>query len=345
MHVYGCVVVTAAHLFDERSSNASSSSEAASVAGTETVSAPLPRPREAPHLSNVSPPPKPGDGKEEEVVYVVKMNDGQLLWGDFRGKDTRSDVAVLRLRAPHGDRPLCLPSVSLHSPVRDRRRGEKTESPYRPRLGEFVVAVGTTYYGDEPVGACGIVSQPCQSFSALNAGTNVGFIQLGVITLPGMSGSLVANMRGEVVGMVVKKFQDYGLALPIHFVTAVCDQLDATGHYQAPSLGLVFQQPASLADVAAFASSEDTPCIAPREQHLRVDSVVPGSPAEKAGIQKRDVVVAADGSAVCNLHALFDFILSRAPGEAVVLDVLRANIKRTCKVILSPPAGPAGPPG
>ncbi|ESS29694.1 putative protease Do [Toxoplasma gondii GAB2-2007-GAL-DOM2] len=308
-------------------------------------------------LSNLSSPSKSrDDATDEEVVYVVKTDDGRLFWSDLRGRDSRSDVAVLRLRAPDGA-PLRLPGVSLQSPIQDPRRLEKKESPYRPRLGEFVVAVGTTYCGDEPVGACGVASQPCQSFSSLDVDAQVGYVQLGLITLPGMSGSLVANMRGEVVGMVVKKFQDYGLALPIHFVAAVAEQLDATGRYQAPSLGksapaglpaeggLVFQRPTALAQVAAFAMSRDDAVAAsPTDQDLRVDSVVPGSPAEKAGVRKGDLVVAADGCPVRRLHALFDFILSRAPGDAVVVDVLREGKKQTCKVILAPASGPARPP-
>ncbi|KEP64146.1 UNVERIFIED_CONTAM: hypothetical protein HHA_318290 [Hammondia hammondi] len=302
------------------------------------------RSHEVSPLSNVSSPSKSRAATDEEVVYVVKTDDGRLFWSDLRGRDSRSDVAVLRLRAPDGA-PLRLPGVSLQSPIEDPRRLEKKESPYRPRLGEFVVAVGTTYCGDEPVGACGVASQPCQSFSTVDPDTHVGYVQLGLITLPGMSGSLVANMRGEVVGMVVKKFQDYGLALPIHFVAAVAEQLDATGRYRAPSLGLVFQKPTALAQVAAFAMSrDDAVAAAPTDQDLRVDSVVPGSPAEKAGVRKGDLVVAADGCPVRRLHALFDFILSRAPGDAVVVDVLREGKKHTCKVILAPASSPARPP-
>eukprot|EP01068_Selenidium_serpulae_P009565 Selendium_serpulae@DN5262_c0_g1_i3.p1 len=194
-------------------------------------------------------------------------------------------------------------------------------SKARPEQGEWVAAYGTNSCGDESVAVVGTVSQPRQSFRQLEDDSRLQYIQISCITMPGMSGSPVCDVQGRVVGMVVKKIADYGLAAPAWEVREVAEAIEATGQWTRPRIGLVLWRESSLPIVI-----EGSPEAADRAKSPRgvlVDSVAPNSPAAQAGVQRHDVITAVNGRKVMSTYEVDEEVMFVGRKKTITLTVDR----------------------
>eukprot|EP00922_Rhytidocystis_sp_ex-Travisia-forbesii_P009086 GHVS01013262.1.p1 GENE.GHVS01013262.1~~GHVS01013262.1.p1 ORF type:complete len:258 (-),score=22.85 GHVS01013262.1:195-968(-) len=231
---------------------------------------------------------------------TLLTDDRQLVQAELVGRHTETDVAVVRVNGlPR------LPPMEL------------SESPQPPRQGHVVVTYGATEHGDEPVGVVGTVSQPRQTFSSLSAEQPVRYIQLALITVAGMSGSPVCDVDGRVVGMVVKKFHEYGLALPIRQVLRVARAIESNGaSWTRPSLGLSLRTHSALS---------------PPIGGVLIDYVSTGSMAEKAGLKYSDLIVEVNGVTVDSHHDVCE-LLPFETGETVVFGIVRNGGKHVMQI-------------
>jgi serine protease Do len=193
------------------------------------------------------------------------------------------------------------------------------------RVGEYVVAIGNPFGLGNTV-TMGIVSAKGRT---IGAGPYDDFIQTDASINPGNSGGPLFNLRGQVVGIntaINPQGKGIGFAIPIDAVRDVLPQLLSTGHVARGRLGVLIQ---GMDDDLARALGMDRP------HGALVESVEPGSPAEKAGLKSGDVIVSIDGQDIPRSEELPRRVARHAPGVRVTLGVLHDKQKRDVDVTLA----------
>ncbi|PCI20501.1 MAG: serine peptidase [Piscirickettsiaceae bacterium] len=203
---------------------------------------------------------------------IVRFQDRRELKATVIGSDERTDVALLKVEAKG------LPVV-------------KFGSSKKLKVGEWVFAIGSPFGFDSTVTA-GIVSAKGRSLPQENY---VPFIQTDVAINPGNSGGPLFNLNGEVVGINSQIYSRSGgfmglsFAIPIDVALNVSNQLKTSGHVMRGWLGVRIQ------DVTReLAESFDME----KPHGALIAQVIDNSPAEKAGLQVGDVIIAFNGETV-----------------------------------------------
>lgn len=203
---------------------------------------------------------------------VVKLKDRRELIAKLIGSDESTDVALLKVEAKD------LPVVEIGSPD-------------QLQVGEWVLAIGTPFGFDQSVTA-GIVSAKGRS---LPDGNYVPFIQTDVAINPGNSGGPLFNMQGKVVGINSQIYSRSGgymglsFAIPIDVAMNVVEQIKSKGKVSRGWLGVQIQD---VTRQLAESFGMDRP------HGALVAKVIPGGPAEKAGIQIGDIIVEFNGQVI-----------------------------------------------
>ncbi|MBT9566741.1 MAG: DegQ family serine endoprotease [Thiobacillus sp.] len=239
---------------------------------------------------------------------VVKLIDKRTFTAKVVGTDSRTDVAVLKITAGN------LPAVRMGDPA-------------KLRVGETVAAIGSPFGFENSVTA-GIVSAKERS---LPSESYVPYIQTDVPINPGNSGGPLFNMQGEVVGINSQIFsrsggyQGVSFAIPIDVAMEVADQLKQGGTVSRGWLGVVIQE--VTADLAGSFGLD-------RPRGALVSQVQEGSPAQKAGLQASDVILAFNGKAVENSRDLPRMVGRAKPGTKAAIEVWRKGRSLTLSVTL-----------
>lgn len=238
---------------------------------------------------------------EGSTQVDVRLADGSVVPGEVLGADVDSDIGVVAI-SPTGDD---LPVAVLAQEV--------------PDVGDLAVAVGSPFALDQTV-TVGIVSALDRPAPA--GGPSVGTLQTDAPINPGNSGGPLANRNGEVIG-IASYIQSQtggniglGFAIPIDIAERVADALVAGQTVAFGYLGVEGGDAVSGATGALIAA------------------VVPGGPAEAAGLQPGDLVVAIDGELTPTFGDLGVAIRRHAPGEEIVLTVVRDGDEREVTVTL-----------
>ena len=233
----------------------------------------------------------------------VSLSDKREFEADIVLKDTRSDLAVLRLKG-----------VKEKFPTLEFSNSDDAQ------VGDVVLAIGNPFGVGQTV-THGIIS-------AL-ARTQVGitdyqfFIQTDAAINPGNSGGALVDMNGKLVGINTAIFsrsggsQGIGFAIPANMVRVVVASARGGGkEVRRPWLGAKLQ--AVTPEIAETLGM-------PRPTGALVANVTPGSPAARAGLKLSDLIVAIDGQAIDDSNA-FDYRFATRPlGGVAQVDVQRAG--------------------
>ena len=240
----------------------------------------------------------------------IKLSDGREFKGKVIGTDPNTDLAVIKIDSNH------LPVV-------------KWGDSDRLRVGETVLAFGNPYGLSQTV-TSGIVSATGRA--------NVGiadyedFIQTDAPINPGNSGGALINIRGELIGINTAIFstsggyQGIGFAIPSNMAKSVMDSLIKKGKVVRGWLGLSIQP--ITPELAGQFGLKD-------EKGALVGDVVEGSPAERAGLRRGDVVVEFDGKEVRDPAGLRNMAANTPPGKEATLKVLREGKPKTVKITIA----------
>jgi serine protease Do len=197
------------------------------------------------------------------------------------------------------------------------------------RVGEFALAIGNPFGLGQTV-TSGIISAVGRS--NLGIVDYEDFIQTDAAINPGNSGGALINMSGEVIGINTAILargaqgnQGVGFAVPSNLAKLVMDQILATGRVVRGWLGVAIQD-VTPAMAEALGLREVGGVI--------VSDVAAGSPADKAGLARGDVVQQLDGVPVSDSQSFRLRIAGAAPGTAVRVGVLRGNDKKEFRVVL-----------
>ena len=242
------------------------------------------------------------DGADQIRVHLA---DGRQVDAEVVGRDANTDLALIRVKT---DEPLAAIAMGDSDAI---------------TVGSWVVAIGSPF-GLEQTVTAGIVSAKGR---VIGAGPYDDFIQTDASINPGNSGGPLINMRGEVVGIntaIVARGQGVGFAIPINLAREVVAQLKDGGEVRRGWLGVGIQDlNEELADYYGL----------DRTTGALVTQVFPGDPAETAGIQTGDVVVAVDGKAVDSGRALSRAVAGVGPGKKMRLTLIRDGKKKTVEVV------------
>ena len=232
------------------------------------------------------------DGASE--VYV-KLTDKREFKAKVVGADRRTDVAVLKIDGSK------LPKVNV---------GDSDKI----KAGEWVIAIGSPFDLDNTVTA-GIISA-----KARDTGDYLPLIQTDVAVNPGNSGGPLINMRGEVIGVNSQIYSRSGgymgisFAIPIDEAMRVVEQLKSAGKVVRGYLGV--ERIDVTKDVAEGLGL-------PKAQGALIQRVMPGSPAEKAGVEVGDVIQKVNGTVIEKAVDLNRLVGDIKPGGKATVTVWR----------------------
>jgi serine protease Do len=228
----------------------------------------------------------------------VTFIDGKEYEGKVIGADPLTDIAVVKIDADN------LPTIPL---------GDSDKA----RVGEFVIAIGNPYGLSHTV-TVGVLSAKGRPISAGDSGREYeNFLQTDAAINPGNSGGPLLNLRGEVIGIntaILPYAQGIGFAIPINMAKSILEQLIEKGRVVRAWLG-VYIQDLTPELAQKFGLSEAKGAL--------VADISKGSPAEKAGLRRGDIILKVDGKEIPTVSSLQQEIRSRRPGERVRLEVWR----------------------
>lgn len=239
---------------------------------------------------------------EDADEILVRLSDRREFQAKLVGSDKPADTALLKIEAQG------LPVVKI---------GKSSKA----KVGEWVLAIGTPFGFDHSVTA-GIISALGRSLPSENY---VPFIQTDVAINPGNSGGPLFNLDGEVIGVNSQIYSRSGgfmglsFAIPIEMAMNVADQLRSKGRVARGYLGVLIQD---VTQELAESFGMDSP------RGALVAKVLPGGPAEAAGVKTGDVILQFNGKQILRSGELPPMVGATPVDQQAELLVLRNGKER-----------------
>jgi len=225
----------------------------------------------------------------------VRLNDGREFTATLKGQDSRTDLAVLHIKAKD------LPVATLGD-------SDKLD------VGEWAIAIGSPF-GLEHTVTVGVIS--AKGRSGLGTGTYEDFIQTDASINPGNSGGPLINIDGEVVGinaMIIQPGTGIGFAIPINTAKQILNDLIKQGKVVRPWLGISAQD--LTPELVEYFKVKE-------KEGVLVGQVYPGTGAEKAGLASGDIIKSVDDKPVKNVNELVKEVQKKKVGQKVKLSLIR----------------------
>ena len=268
---------------------------------------------------------------DEQADYTVFTNDGKNYPAKVLARDPLQDLAVLK--------------ISQEKIVDEK--GEfflksflvvKLGDSDKIQIGQTVVAIGNALGEFRNTFSVGVISGLGRTITASGGGlveTLEDVIQTDAAINKGNSGGPLLNLRGEVIGVnaaMVEDAQSIGFAIQINKAKKAIEQVKNSGKIVYPFLGVRYtlitekiQKENSLpVDYGAWIikGGEGEPAI------------YPDSPAQKADLKEKDIILELNGEKITADNALGKIIMKYNPGDTVTLKILRAQEEKTIEVVL-----------
>jgi len=240
----------------------------------------------------------------------VQLYDDREFDAEILGADQPTDLAVIRIKNAKG--------TFTAMPLGD---SEKL------RIGEWVLAVGSPYGLSQTV-TTGIISAKGRHNTGINSYEN--FLQTDAAINPGNSGGALLNLHGELVGINTAIFsrsggyQGIGFAIPISMARKISADLIRDGAVTRGWLGV------SIQSVEAVENEGNT-----NHRGALVSGVIPGGPAEKAGIQRGDIITRIASKSIVNANDLLNTIALQNPGSWIDVELNRGSKRLVLKAELT----------
>ena len=241
--------------------------------------------------------------KDADQITVV-LKDEREFDAEIVGRDAQTDLALIKIDADKD-----LPTARL---------GSSDDL----QVGEWVAAIGSPF-GLEHTVTAGIVSAKGR---VIGSGPYDDFIQTDASINPGNSGGPLINMQGEVVGIntaIIAGGQGIGFAIPIDLANSIIGQLKTDGEVTRGWLGITIQD--LKEDLAEYYGVDG-------QKGVLVASVIPGDPADQAGIKPNDIIIDVNGGKVTTSRELTAKSATLAVGENATVKVLRDGKEKTLNV-------------
>ncbi|MDP2647642.1 MAG: trypsin-like peptidase domain-containing protein [Candidatus Yanofskybacteria bacterium] len=259
---------------------------------------------------------------DSDAEYTVLTTDHQEFPAEVLSRDPVNDIALLRIKTKGVD---CLP-------LGDSAKLE---------LGQTVVAIGNALGMFTNSVSKGIISGLARSISAsLGTGEHMerlrGVIQTDVAINQGNSGGPLINLNGEAIAIntaVIFGAQNIGFSIPINWAKSDLKDILEHGRIIKPYIGLMYTMLSKEAQ-KKYGLPIDHGALVIRDALPDSVAVMPGSPADKAGIKENDIIVKVNDARFGEAEDFMDLIQKFKVGEEVELTVLRSEKEKKIKLTL-----------
>ena len=247
---------------------------------------------------------------ENGTDIKVTLHDGTVTQGKLIGRDSRTDLAVVKISVGHP-----LPAVPF---------GDSDQM----KTGDWVLAAGNPFGLGGSVTA-GIISARGRN---INAGPYDDFLQIDAPINRGNSGGPTFNLQGQVIGVNTAIYSPnggsvgIGFAIPSNVVKSVVASLESSGRVTRGWLGVEIQQ---MTPEMASALGLD------RERGALVAGVQTDSPAAKAGVRVGDVITAYAGKPINSLTNLTTAVADSRIGSSQPIEILRDGKNMTLNATIA----------
>ncbi len=236
---------------------------------------------------------------------TINLADGRILKPNKVWSDPETDVAVLGLADDAGLTP---------APMGDSDR---------VRVGQWVLAFGSPFGLNQTV-THGIISARDRGSVSLDSTIRIkDFLQTDAAINPGSSGGPLVNTDGDVIAINTaiaspsKGSAGVAFSIPINLVKKIAGQLLDSGKVERGYLGVQLAAGMDLNEALKLGLG--------KAQGALVEGIQPGSPAEKAGLKRGDVILELESSVIVNDNQFINRVAGMAPGRKVQLKVWRGG--------------------
>jgi S1-C subfamily serine protease len=256
---------------------------------------------------------------------TVELKDGKQYKGTVYGVDSLTDLAIVRIDA----------TGLTAAPI-----GSSADI----KVGELAIAIGSPLGTYSNSVTSGIVSGTGRSVTVNTGAHLTNLIQTDAAINPGNSGGPLLDAGGNVIGIntaVAQNSSGIGFAIPIDIARPVMRQALANQPLARPYMGVRYEaiDPQVESDEHLTVDHGALIVSGPDQTGATQPAIIPGGPADKAGLKDRDVIVSVEGQAIDAEHPL-DLVLSGyAPGQSITLSILRGS--QTLSVTLTLGTRPA----
>jgi len=258
---------------------------------------------------------------EKDASYTVITNDDKKYEAKILARDPVDDVAILKIEAKG------LPTVKL---------GNSTQI----ELGETVLAIGNALGLFKNTVSSGIISGLSRSIKAAPdpespAQELRGLIQTDAAINPGNSGGPLVNLEGEAIGIntaIVFGAQNLGFTIPIDYAKRDLADIQKFGRIRRPLLGVRYVMlNDSLSKKMSLPIVKGAVVLG---HYPYAPAIVPGSPADRAGIKEKDVIMECNGKEINDNYTIQDVLEEKNVGDIVNMKLMRGTEKVNAKVTL-----------
>lgn len=249
---------------------------------------------------------------DPKAEYTVITHDNRKFEAEVLSRDPIDDIAIVKIKAKN------LPVVRLGN-------SEKME------LGEDVLAIGNALGMFKNTVSRGIVSGLSRSIRAATAPMMApqelrGLIQTDAAINPGNSGGPLVNMDGEAIGInsaIVFGAQNLGFAIPIKYAERDLADLQKFGHIKRPLLGLRYVNVDENMKARMKLGVDYGAMIVGQPPHAQ--AIIPNSPAHKAGLKEKDIVLECDSVKITPDWTIQDILEDKEVGDVLKMKVMRGK--------------------
>ncbi|MDD5102801.1 MAG: trypsin-like peptidase domain-containing protein [Candidatus Peribacteraceae bacterium] len=259
---------------------------------------------------------------DEKAEYTILLNDGTRLSARVAALDPVNDIALLKVS---GKDFTALP-IAQNDDI---------------QLGQTAITIGNALGEFRNTVSVGVVSGLQRSITAGDAGGGGSerldqIIQTDAAINSGNSGGPLLSSNGEVIGMntaVSSVGQNIGFALPARELRRVLSSYQKNGRIVRPFIGVRYA-PVTPELKEKNKLTVDYGVLILRGEQPADLAVMPGSPADKAGILENDIILEADGQKLTSGVSLQQIIVNKSVGDTITLRVLSKGKEKTVTVKL-----------
>ncbi len=258
---------------------------------------------------------------DEEADYTVLTNEGKKFEAEVLARDPINDLAVIKIDADDLQ-PLAL--------------GDSDNI----EIGQTVIAIGNTLSEFRNTVTRGVISGIGRR---VEAGGSLGYsevieeaIQTDAAINPGNSGGPLLNLQGQVIGIstaISRAGQLVGFAIPINEAKQVITSIEKYGKIVRPFLGvryvMINKKMAEINDLPV-----DYGALIVQGNNPDILAVVPGSPADKAGLAANDIILQVNEQKIDQNHSLGRVLARYVPGDEIELKILHDGEEKNVQVEL-----------
>lgn len=257
---------------------------------------------------------------DEEAEYTVLTNDENKYKAEVLARDPINDLAILKIEK-NG-----LPTLEL---------GDSSNL----KLGQTVIAIGNALGEYRNTVSTGVISGLSRSITAGGGGffeQLSGVIQTDAAINPGNSGGPLLDLTGRVIGVntaIATGAENIGFAIAINDAKKIIESVKEHGRIVRPFLGVRY----ILIDEEIASENNldiDYGALIIRGEKRSELAIVPGSPADKAGLVENDIILEVNGQKVDKNNSLAKLLFQYSVGEEIELKILHRGEEKTIKVIL-----------